>query len=95
LIPGRYIAVLGGLDTTGTEGATLFATSRPGIDELSRTLAAFPAFGGKNEMPLFQALIRVRLEKGYDVLGASLVTVHKLSPAVAQGVGASPQDPNH
>ena len=40
VIPGRYIAVLGGLDTTGTEGATLFATSSPGIEELSRALAA-------------------------------------------------------
>ena len=89
VIPGRYIAVLGGLDTTGTEGATLFATSRPGVDELSKTLAASGASGGKNEMPMFQALIRVRLEKGYDVLGASLVTVHRLLPQNARGTGGA------
>ena len=96
LIPGRYIAVLGGLDTTGTEGATLFATSRQGVEELSRALTESPGSGTKGEMPLFQALIRVRLEKGYDVLGANLVTMHRLSPVNARGVGgASQQDPNH
>lgn len=87
VIPGRYIAVLGGLDTTGTEGATLFATSRPGVDELSKALVAAGASGGKGEMPQFQALIRVRLEKGYGVLGASLVTVHRLLPQNARGTG--------
>jgi hypothetical protein len=87
VVPGRYIAVLGGLDTTGTEGATLFATSRPGVEELSKALAASGASGGKSEMPLFQALIRVRLQKGYDVLGASLVTVHRLLPPNARGTG--------
>ena len=89
VIPGRYIAVLGGLDTTGTEGATLFATSRPGVEELSNALAAPGASGGKNEMPFFQALIRVRLEKGYDVLGASLVTVHRLLPQNVRGSGGA------
>jgi hypothetical protein len=87
VIPGRYIAVLGGLDTTGTEGATMFATSRPGIEELSKALAASGATEGKNEMPIFQALIRVRLEKGYDVLGASLVTAHRLLPQNPRGAG--------
>ena len=96
VIPGRYIAVLGGLDTTGTEGATLFATSRPGVEELSRALTASPGSDAKGEIPLFQALIRVRLEKGYDVLGANLVTVHRLSPGNAHGVGgASQQDLGH
>jgi hypothetical protein len=87
VIPGRYIAVLGGLDTTGTEGAVLFATSAPGVEELSKALAASATSGGKSGMPLFQALIRVRLEKGYDVLGASLVTVHRLFPQNARGAG--------
>jgi hypothetical protein len=87
VIPGRYIAVLGGLDTTGTEGATLFATSRPGVEELSKALAASGASDGKSEMPPFQALIRVRLQKGYDVLGASLVTVHRLQSPNTRGTG--------
>ena len=92
VIPGRYIAVLGGLDTTGTEGAALFAVSKPGIEELSKALAASSGSGVKGETPLFQALIRVRLEKGYDVLGASLVTVHGFPPANAHETGgATPQ----
>jgi len=92
VIPGRNIAVLGGLDTTGTEGATLFATSRPGIEELSKALAAPGTSVAKSEMPFFQALIRVRLEKGYDVLGATLVAVHKLPPQNPRGAGnAAPQ----
>jgi len=96
LIPGRYIAVLGGLDTTGTEGAILFATSRPGVEELSRAFTASPGSGTKGEMPFFQALIRVRLEKGYDVLGANLVTMHRLPSASARGAGGtSQQDPSH
>lgn len=78
IIPGRYIVDLGGLDTTGSEGAVLYATSTQGIEELSRSLAGFEKSGVKNGFPTFQALLRVRLEKGYDVLGASLVTVHKI-----------------
>ena len=96
VIPGRYIAVLGGLDTTGTEGVTLFATSRPGIEDLSRVLSASGSSGEKGEMPLFQALIRVRLEKGYDVLGATLVAVHGLPTQNGHGTGgAAPQTPAH
>lgn len=96
VVPGRYIAVLGGLDTTGTEGATLFATSRPGVEELSRALAVPASSVAKGEMPLFQALIRVRLEKGYDVLGSSLVAVHRLPSSNARPAGgATPQDSVH
>ena len=92
VVPGRYIMMLGGLDTTGTQGAALFAISKPGVEELSRALAASGQFGPKNEMPLFQALIRVRIEKGYDVLGASLVAVHRLA-VNGHGEGATPQTP--
>jgi hypothetical protein len=80
VIPGRYIAVLGGLDTTGSEGAVLFTTSRQGIEELKRSLKEIrsPAW---NPFPTFQALLQVRLEKGYDVLGASLLTLHPIPSA--------------
>jgi hypothetical protein len=93
VVPGRYIMMLGGLDTTGTQGAALFAISKPTVEELSRALAALGQFGPKNEMPLFQALIRVRIEKGYDVLGASLVSVHRL-PLNGHGESATPQTPS-
>ncbi len=78
VVPGRYIATLGGLDTTGTEGAVLFTTSRPGVEELTHALAALGESSTKDSPALFQALLSVRLEKGYEVLGASLVSVHTL-----------------
>jgi hypothetical protein len=35
-------------------------------------------------MEQFKVLVKVRLEKGYEVLGASMVAVHKIEPASAQ-----------
>jgi hypothetical protein len=78
VVPGRFIAILGGLDTTGTEGATMFATSSHGIEQLTRALAATGQTGAKGETPVFQALVRVRLAKGYQVLGADLTAVHRI-----------------
>jgi len=78
VVPGRYIAILGGLDTKGTEGATMFATSNEGIEELTTARAAAGEKDAKDEIPVFQALVHVRLAKGYQVLGADLTTVHKL-----------------
>ena len=87
LVPGRYIAILGGLDTTGTEGATVFATSKPGIEELTKALGLVGEKGAKTEPPLFQALVRVQLAKGYQVLSADLTTVHQLHSADAKRTG--------
>ncbi len=90
VVPGRYIATLGGLDTTGTEGAVLFATSKPGVEELTRALAGLGEFGTKDSPALFQALLSVRLEKGYEVLGASLVSVHTLPTQRGRGPASGP-----
>ncbi len=81
VVPGRYIVDLGGLDTTGCAGAAMFATSRTGVEELRKELSARGIYGTNGGPPLFQALLSVRLEKGNEVLGASLLTVHALSPA--------------
>jgi len=81
VVPGRYIVDLGGLDTTGCEGAAMFATSRTDLEELLKALAAQGIHGANGAPPLFQALLSVRLEKGYEVLGESLVTVHPLTSA--------------
>ncbi len=80
VVPGRYIADLGGLDTKGTQGATMFVTSAPGIEQLTRALGSdnVPLSGGP---PIFQALIRVRLAKGYQVLGAELTSLHPMPAA--------------
>ena len=84
VVTGRHIAMLGGLDTTGTEGATLFATSKSGVDEMRKALGASFIPEASGEMPQFQALVRVRLEKGYEVLGSSLVSVHRIAPPPPQ-----------
>ena len=77
LVPGRHIAFLGGLDTKGTQGATLFATSNFGVEQLVRALGADSASpaGGP---PVFQALVRVRLAKGYQVLDTELIALHPM-----------------
>ncbi|WP_263354708.1 hypothetical protein [Acidicapsa acidisoli] len=87
VVPGRYIAILGGLDTTGTEGATVFATSRPGIEELTKALGSIGEKGTRTEPPLFQALVRVQLAKGYQVLSADLMAVHQLHSADTKRAG--------
>ena len=80
VVAGRYIADIGGLDTKGTQGAAMFVTSTPGIEQLARELGSenVPAGGGP---PLFQALVRVRLAKGYQVLGAELTSLHPIPAA--------------
>ena len=80
ILPGRYIADFGGLDTTGSEGAVLYATSRPGVDELTKAIQFLGNTGDNRPFPVFQALLEVRLEKVYHVLGVTLVAVHMLPP---------------
>jgi hypothetical protein len=78
VVAGHNIAVLGGLDTKGTEGVTRFITSRPGVEALSAALAAkgLSVTKGTGGMPWFQALVEVRLEKGDQVLSTDLLAVH-------------------
>ena len=80
--PGRWIAIIGGLDTKGTEGAAMFATSKHGIERLNELLDGMG--GGKKELVPFQALVRVQLAKGYQVLGVDLISIHRLQPAKAE-----------
>jgi hypothetical protein len=78
VVPGRYIADFGGLDTTGSEGAVLFGTSLSGVEQIAKALAAQGVHEANSDPPLFQAVVSVRLEKGNEVLGASLDTVHPI-----------------
>lgn len=75
MVPGRYIVDLGGLDTRGSQGATMFATSEFGIDQMMRALGSDVPSSGP---PIFQALVRVRLSKGYQVLETELVALHPI-----------------
>jgi hypothetical protein len=94
VVSGRHIAMLGGLDTTGTEGATMYATSRAGVEEMQRTLKALGGNRMTGELPQFQALVRVQLEKGYEVLGTSLVTLHAGEPSQPTSVGSKSSSAN-
>jgi hypothetical protein len=84
IVQGRYIAILGGLDTTGTEGAARFATSQAGIESIVSRSAAVSEEIRKGHVPIFQALIRVNLAKGSEVLNSSLVTVHPVNGKSAE-----------
>lgn len=95
VVPGRNIAILGGLDTTGTEGAILFATSRQGIDALAKDIGAPRYSPVKDETPYFQVLVRIELEKGYGVLGTNLLSVHPITPLVHETSSPSTQGSNH
>ena len=80
VVQGRSIVVLAGLDTTGTEGAVQFATSKLTIEELLRRLKSLGAQTKERRMPFFQALLRVELQNGQDVLKTQLVAVHLTGP---------------
>lgn len=90
IVPGRHIVNLGGLDTKGMEGAVLLATSKSGVEDLSRALSEIKQADPKDKIPEFQALLRVNLEKGYQVLDTQLLTVHALKPAGAAVPQGSP-----
>jgi hypothetical protein len=77
--PEHQIAILGGIDTTGTEGAALLVTSKAGVEELTKALSQDRATARSQRTRSFQALVRVDVKKGYQVLGAQLITVHPLT----------------
>jgi hypothetical protein len=93
IVPGRYIADFGGLDTTGTEGAISYATSRPGVDELTNAIHFPGNVDDKRPFPIFQALLRVRLEKGYDVVGVTMIAVHMLPSTPERENGSNARAP--
>jgi hypothetical protein len=90
IITGRYIAVVGGLDTSGCSGATGFLSSASGVAELTARLTSLGLKKTEGQPPFFQALIKVDLQNGLDVLGFHLVTVHAIHP---NGLGAATSAP--
>lgn len=73
IAPGRYIVILGGLSTTGTAGATLFLTSKRGVEELTKVLGAKGKEQEQHLPFLFQSILKVDLQRGEDVLDTHLV----------------------
>lgn len=91
VVTGHEIIGLGGLDTTGTAGAALLVTSKSGIEKLLKALSEVDAVPPSRGLPPFQALVRVDLEKGYQVLDSRIVAVHpyNASPQAPAGSTAS------
>jgi hypothetical protein len=84
-VPGRYIAILGGLDTSGVAGTAQFITSPSQMALLQarlESLHAWPTHGGPIS---FQAVLRVDVERGNDVFDVHLVTVHVTGAEKAAG----------
>ena len=72
LSPGRHIAILAGLDTTGTWGATEFATSKTGAD-LILTRSTSASYKGS---PVLQIIVRCVLKGGSSVYSVSPMATH-------------------
>lgn len=89
ITPDHQIVILGGIDTTGTEGAALLVTSKAGVEELTNALAQVNTTPHSGKGRAFQALVGVDVKKGYQVLGARLVTLHPLSEAKSPGTSVS------
>lgn len=81
ITPEHQIAILGGIDTTGTEGAALLVTSKVGVAEISSALARVKTAPQVGKDTAFQALVRVEVKKGYQVLDSHLVSLHPLNAA--------------
>ncbi len=77
--PNRRVVVLGGLTTSGTQGAAEFLTSEAGLRELlagvgvrENNRRVFPRF--------FQCVVRVEVARGLDVIKTSYVTGAAFEP---------------
>ena len=81
ITPEHQIVILGGIDTTGTEGAALLVTSKVGVEELTNALAQVNTTPQSGKGRAFQALVGVDVKKGYQVLAARLITIHPLNEA--------------
>jgi hypothetical protein len=90
ITPEHQIVILGGIDTTGTEGAALLVTSKAGVEELTNALAQVNTAPQSGKSRAFQALVGVDVKKGYQVLGARLITMHPLNEAKSPGASHSP-----
>jgi hypothetical protein len=70
---GRRIIILAGLTTSGTQGATEFATSEAGSLKILEILGT-SSNGHKQFPPYFESLVRVEAAKGLDAITVKYVT---------------------
>ena len=75
LTPGRHIVILGGLDTTGTAGATQYATSPEGASLILKVGGSNQRSAQKSE-PVVQTIVRCVLKDGNSIFGVKAVASH-------------------
>jgi hypothetical protein len=70
IVSGRYVMILAGTTTFGTQGVVEFVCSQQSVEKL---LHEIPGSGSGSIKP-FEALVRVKIARGVPV-GADLVSV--------------------
>jgi hypothetical protein len=88
---GFHIAILGGLDTSGTHGVTNFVLSREGVAKLKNAMSSLEA----GRLSGFQVLLKIDLQKGYEVLDTQLITTHEIqNPTAGHASSHGASDPS-
>lgn len=77
--PNVHIGIIGGLDTTGTQGVTSFAVSSEGVIKMRDAMTSLM----QANIDGFQVLLKVNLEMGYQVLDFQPVALHEMKKTSA------------
>jgi hypothetical protein len=93
VVPGRYIAILSALDTSGVAADAQFISSSTQMAELQERLEALGAWKNKGQPPIFQALLQVDVKNGNDVLDVKLLDLHVIRPNGDSAQGSIPSRP--
>lgn len=76
IIPTKRILILGGMDTTGTIGATSFLTSADGAQLVLNQMQSVGA--SEQQHPFFQEVIHCNIKDGDDVFSTKAVAFHHM-----------------
>ena len=70
MVSGRYVMILAGTTTFGTQGVVEFVCNQESVEKLLREIPN----SGSSAIKPFEALVRVKIARGVPV-GADLVSV--------------------
>jgi len=79
IAPDRKIMVLGGLTTSGTEGAAELVTSEPNVAELLKSLNVSPkVLDQDHALPFFESVVQVPVVHGLDPINVKCVAARRI-----------------